>query len=159
MSIINSDISKAETLPSRYYIDSETFEKLRTKFTSNWHFAAHISEFDENNVDIAGWKIQCCNRKYTFVFPSGTIIKGGTSYCVYTNETHHKTGDGGFSTGSKRLIWNNAKNGDQGTLYDVSGHVVSVLGFGSWAVEGIEDDGSGVKMIGFDAQPKPEVYP
>jgi choline monooxygenase len=50
MSIINSDISKAETLPSRYYTDSETFEKLRTKFTSNWHFAAHISEFEENNV-------------------------------------------------------------------------------------------------------------
>ena len=50
MSIINSDISKAETLPSRYYTDSEMFEKLRTKFTSNWHFAAHISEFEENNV-------------------------------------------------------------------------------------------------------------
>lgn len=50
MPIINSDISKAETLPSRYYTDSETFEKLRTKFTSNWHFAAHISEFEENNV-------------------------------------------------------------------------------------------------------------
>jgi choline monooxygenase len=50
MPIINSDISKAETLPSKYYTDSETFEKLRTKFTSNWHFAAHISEFEENNV-------------------------------------------------------------------------------------------------------------
>ena len=50
MSIINPDISKAETLPSRYYTDSETFEKLRTKFTSNWHFAAHISEFEDNNV-------------------------------------------------------------------------------------------------------------
>jgi len=50
MSIINPDISKAETLPSRYYTDSETFEKLRTKFSSNWHFAAHISEFEENNV-------------------------------------------------------------------------------------------------------------
>ena len=50
MSIINPDISKAETLPSKYYTDSETFEKLRTKFTSNWHFAAHISEFEDNNV-------------------------------------------------------------------------------------------------------------
>ncbi len=50
MSIINPDISKAETLPSRFYTDSETFEHLRDCFASHWHFAAHISEFEDNNV-------------------------------------------------------------------------------------------------------------
>ena len=50
MSIINPDISKAETLPSRFYTDGETFEQLRKCFASHWHFAAHVSEFEDNNV-------------------------------------------------------------------------------------------------------------
>ena len=41
MTIIDPDIRKAETLPSRYYTDSETFSSVVSSFGQNWHFAGH----------------------------------------------------------------------------------------------------------------------
>ena len=44
MTIIDPDICKAETLPSRYYTDVSTFESVISSFGQNWHFAAHRSQ-------------------------------------------------------------------------------------------------------------------
>ena len=44
MSIIDPDIRKAETLPSRYYTDTATFESVISSFGGNWHYAAHRSQ-------------------------------------------------------------------------------------------------------------------
>lgn len=44
MTIIDPDIRKAETLPSRYYTDSETFASVISSFGQNWHFAGHRSQ-------------------------------------------------------------------------------------------------------------------
>lgn len=44
MTIIDPDIRKAETLPSRYYTDSEMFETLLSTFGEHWHFAAHRNQ-------------------------------------------------------------------------------------------------------------------
>ena len=44
MSIIDPDIKKAETLPSRFYTDDSTFDSIISSFGQNWHFAAHRSQ-------------------------------------------------------------------------------------------------------------------
>jgi choline monooxygenase len=48
--LIDPDIRKAETLPSRFYTDSATFEQVRSGFSGNWHFAAHLSQLEEFNI-------------------------------------------------------------------------------------------------------------
>ena len=47
MSIIDSDIRKAETLPSRYYTDTSVFESVMKTFDSHWHFAAHRNQISK----------------------------------------------------------------------------------------------------------------
>lgn len=44
MSIIDPDIRKSETLPSRYYTDLNTFDSVMSTFGQEWHFAAHRSQ-------------------------------------------------------------------------------------------------------------------
>jgi len=44
MTIIDPDIRKAETLPSRFYTDFETFNSIVSSFGENWHFAGHRSQ-------------------------------------------------------------------------------------------------------------------
>lgn len=44
MSIIDSDITKAETLPSRFYNDLSTFEEVLSTFGEHWHFVGHRSQ-------------------------------------------------------------------------------------------------------------------
>ena len=44
MSIIDSDIRKAETLPSRYYTDASVFDSIVESFGQFWHFASHRSQ-------------------------------------------------------------------------------------------------------------------
>ena len=49
MTIIDPDIRKAETLPSRYYTDPETFDSILSSFGNQWHFAAHRSQLVSTN--------------------------------------------------------------------------------------------------------------
>ena len=44
MTIIDPDIHKAETLPSRFYTETKTFDSVTSSFGQNWHFAAHRSQ-------------------------------------------------------------------------------------------------------------------
>ena len=44
MTIIDPDIRKAETLPSRFYTETKTFDSVTSSFGQNWHFAAHRSQ-------------------------------------------------------------------------------------------------------------------
>ena len=44
-SLIDQDIRKAATLPSRFYTDEELFEEIKERWKEHWHFAAHDSEF------------------------------------------------------------------------------------------------------------------
>ena len=44
MVVIDADIAKAHTLPSRYYADSETFDSVIATFGGHWHFSAHRSQ-------------------------------------------------------------------------------------------------------------------
>ena len=46
MSIIDSDITKAQTIPSRYYTDESTFKEVLSSFGEHWHFAAHRSQLE-----------------------------------------------------------------------------------------------------------------
>ena len=48
--IIDPDIRKARTLPSRYYTEDGVFSKIITGLSSSFHFAAHVSQLDENNI-------------------------------------------------------------------------------------------------------------
>ena len=48
--LIDSDIGKAQTLPSRFYTDESAFASIISGFSSCWHFAAHESQLAENNV-------------------------------------------------------------------------------------------------------------
>jgi phenylpropionate dioxygenase-like ring-hydroxylating dioxygenase large terminal subunit len=49
MALIDSDIRKAKTLPSRYYTTKESFESLLPHF-DGWQFAAHRSDLAQNNM-------------------------------------------------------------------------------------------------------------
>ena len=48
--LIDPDIRKARTLPSRYYTDEEVFSEIVDGFAECWHFAAHESQLDKHNV-------------------------------------------------------------------------------------------------------------
>ena len=48
--IIEADIAKARTLPSRYYTDESVFSEIVGGFADCWHFAAHESQLTEHNV-------------------------------------------------------------------------------------------------------------
>ena len=48
--IIESDIAKARTLPSRYYTDESVFSEIVGGFADCWHFAAHENQLTEHNV-------------------------------------------------------------------------------------------------------------
>ncbi|RJU83455.1 MAG: aromatic ring-hydroxylating dioxygenase subunit alpha [Candidatus Poseidoniales archaeon] len=47
---IDLDITRAKTLPSKFYIDSQIFQSTISKFKSNWTFVGHTSQFDENSI-------------------------------------------------------------------------------------------------------------
>ena len=48
--IIDPDIAKAQTLPSRHYTDERVFSDIISGFSGCWHFAAHESQLAEHNV-------------------------------------------------------------------------------------------------------------
>ena len=49
MALIDPDIRKAKTLPSRFYTTEESFQSLLPHF-EGWQFAAHRSDISENNM-------------------------------------------------------------------------------------------------------------
>ena len=48
-SLIDEDIRKAKTLPSRFYTDPDQFNRLKSVF-SGWQFAAHRSELEVHTI-------------------------------------------------------------------------------------------------------------
>lgn len=48
--VIDSDICKAHTLPSKYYTEETLFSEILSKNSDSFHFAAHVSQLKENNV-------------------------------------------------------------------------------------------------------------
>ena len=48
--VIDPNIRKARTLPSRYYTNEEVFAEVVDRFADCWHFAAHESQLAEHNV-------------------------------------------------------------------------------------------------------------
>ena len=48
--LIDPDICKAHTLPSRFYTDELVFADIISGFRECWHFAAHESQLMEYNV-------------------------------------------------------------------------------------------------------------
>ena len=47
---VDSDITKAHTIPSRFYHHRETHDRVLKAFSSSWLFAAHQHEMVENNI-------------------------------------------------------------------------------------------------------------
>ena len=47
---VDTDISKAMTLPSEFYTSDEKFSWIKGRFSDYWHFAGHQSQLTENNV-------------------------------------------------------------------------------------------------------------
>lgn len=81
---------------------------------------AVLSNGSKEPLDISGYYIYVAStgtQGPTFYFPKGTVIKGGSSVRVYTNEIHKETG--GYSFGSGKAIWSN--NGGLGVLKDSNG--------------------------------------
>ena len=48
--LIDPDIRKAHTLPSRFYTEESSFVEVISRFSECWHFAAHESQLVGNNV-------------------------------------------------------------------------------------------------------------
>mmetsp|Transcript_20956 Transcript_20956/g.20155 ORF Transcript_20956/g.20155 Transcript_20956/m.20155 type:complete len:223 (-) Transcript_20956:400-1068(-) len=79
-----------------------------------------ISNASKNPIDVTGYFIYPANtgtQGSTFYFPKGSVIKGGSSVRVYTNEIHKESG--GYSWGNGKALWSN--NGGLGVLKDASG--------------------------------------
>jgi len=79
-----------------------------------------ISNGSKEPLDISKYYIYVAStgtQGPTFYFPKGTVIKGGSSVRVYTNEIHKETG--GHSFGSGKAIWSN--NGGLAVLKDGNG--------------------------------------
>jgi len=88
--LIDSDITKARTLPSSYYVDSDRFAELKLGFRKLWHFAAHKSQLanystielghmgdliDEPMIMTMDGEIRCLSNVCTH---RGMLIVGGT---------------------------------------------------------------------------------
>ena len=50
LDIIDADIRRAETLPSRFYTDPNTFDEVISGFANSWHFAAHGDQLSSVNA-------------------------------------------------------------------------------------------------------------
>ena len=48
--LVDSDITKAQTLPSEFYCDNQIFQNVKKVFNSSWLFAAHNNELADCNV-------------------------------------------------------------------------------------------------------------
>ena len=48
--IVDSDICKAHTLPSRYYTEESLFSDILSRLSNSFHFAAHVSQLNENSI-------------------------------------------------------------------------------------------------------------
>ncbi|XWK86466.1 MAG: lamin tail domain-containing protein [Phormidium sp.] len=115
---------------------SKLFYKGEVKRTQSDEYI-EISNFGNSPANISGWKITSGgSQKQFFTFPEGTILEGGKSFRVYTNEVHPETG--GFSYGNKTAIWNDA--GDEAKLFDAAGNNVSTLAYGKNTVAGITQE-------------------
>ncbi|MFB2891542.1 lamin tail domain-containing protein [Aerosakkonemataceae cyanobacterium BLCC-F50] len=115
---------------------SKLFYKGEVKRTQSDEYI-EISNLGNSPANISDWKITSGgSQKQSFTFPEGTILEGGKSFRVYTNEVHPETG--GFSYGSKSAIWNDA--GDEAKLFDAAGNNVSTLAYGKNTVAGITQE-------------------
>jgi hypothetical protein len=79
-----------------------------------------ISNSSRDPVDVSGYYIYVATtgtQGPTFYFPKGSVIKGGSSVRLYTNEIHKESG--GYSYGSGKALWSN--NGGLGVLKDGNG--------------------------------------
>ncbi|MGA9380559.1 MAG: lamin tail domain-containing protein, partial [Phormidium sp.] len=115
---------------------SKLFYKGEVKRTQSDEYI-EISNLGNSPANISGWKITSGgSMKQFFTFPEGTILEGGNSFRVYTNEVHPETG--GFSYGSKTAVWNDA--GDEAKLFDAAGNNVSTLAYGKNTVGGITQE-------------------
>lgn len=79
-----------------------------------------ISNKSREPIDVSGYYMYVATtgtQGPTFHFPKGTVIKGGSSVRVYTNEIHKESG--GYSFGSGKAIWSN--NGGLGVIKDSKG--------------------------------------
>ena len=47
---VDENITRAQTLHSDYYVNSEIFSQIIAQFSKNWHFAIHESEFNDENL-------------------------------------------------------------------------------------------------------------
>ena len=96
-----------------------------------------ISNLANSPADISNWKITSAgSSKQVFTFPQGTILEGGQSFRVYTNQKHPESG--GFSFGSKTAIWNDA--GDEAKLFDAAENNVSTFAYGKNTIAGIKKE-------------------
>tara|TARA_A100001037_G_C15074337_1_gene600993 strand:- start:308 stop:1378 length:1071 start_codon:yes stop_codon:yes gene_type:complete len=48
--VIDPDIARAETLPSKFYTDPHVFQQVFNRFGGNWHFAVHRNQLTDCNV-------------------------------------------------------------------------------------------------------------
>lgn len=79
-----------------------------------------ISNSARDPVDVSGYYIYVAStgtQGPTFYFPKGSVIKGGASVRIYTNEIHKETG--GYSYGYGKALWSN--NGGLAVLKDNNG--------------------------------------
>ena len=47
---IDPDITRASTLPSKYYTDPAIFESLLKQFKTTWNYVGHTSQYEENTI-------------------------------------------------------------------------------------------------------------
>lgn len=47
---IDPDITRASTLPSKYYTDPVIFESLLNQFKATWNYVGHTSQYEENTI-------------------------------------------------------------------------------------------------------------
>ena len=79
-SLIDEDIRRARTLPSRFYTEAQEFERLTSVFTG-WQFAAHQSELESNSIQPLE-HIEAINGE------SMVLMKGQKTNCVSNVCTH-----------------------------------------------------------------------
>ncbi len=106
MAIIDPDIAVAQTLPSKFYTDQETFKQILSGFGNHWHFAGHISQLSKSQpvdnplrepmlLTLQGDNIHCLSNVCTH---RGMLVctesgNGRKLQCAYHGRTFNLDGE------------------------------------------------------------------
>lgn len=119
-------LSRYGTLSATSGIESieAEYEGISISAADFRHQSVTLENRSDSDVDLKGWRLEGTNRRETYIFSEGTVLKAGQSLFVRGGLT------GGATPSSGEILWGNHRfpwtyDGDQAILRDADERIVS----------------------------------